>query len=264
MTSATTPATSPSSSRTALITGGSAGIGLAIAQMLAEEGFDLTLVARDENKLGSAARGLVPLGARVATLSANLASPDVGTRAVESHLAEFGGLDVLVNNAGVGFVGPIADKSPKQLELELSLNFKAAYLTLQAAIPSLVKSAAAGGKSVVVNVSSLTAKENPPNGSAYAATKAALVSLSNVAHAELSRHGIHVTALLPGFVDTPGTSWAPGSIRDRMLTADDVAEAVRFLLRTSDRCFVPEIMMTTAGPSVWHSPIDWERAGDTT
>lgn len=65
---------------------------------------------------------------------------------------------------------------------------------------------------------------------------------------------------MPGFVDTPGTAWADPAIRDQMIPASDVAEAVLFLLRTSSRCFVPEIMMTTAGPGVLHSPIDWDTA----
>ncbi|GAA2335282.1 hypothetical protein GCM10010170_015120 [Dactylosporangium salmoneum] len=109
-------------------------------------------------------------------------------------------------------------------------------------------------------MSSLAARISPPNGSVYAATKSALVSLSNAAHAELSRHGVHVTALLPGFVDTPGTAWADPAVRGAMLPASDLAEAVRFLIRTSARCYVPELMMTTAGPNVLHSLIDWDTA----
>jgi len=69
-----------------------------------------------------------------------------------------------------------------------------------------------------------------------------------------------VTALLPGFVDTPGTSWADAAARDQMLLASDVAEAVRFVLRTSARCFVPEIMLTSSGPGL-HALIDWDALG---
>lgn len=246
--------------RAAIITGGSAGIGLAVAQMLSDEKWDLTLVARDRAKLEFAAADLRARGSSVETVPANLADPDLGSLIAATHVERFGSIDMLVNNAGVGFVGPIATKTPKQLDLELTLNFKAAYLVLQACIPALKVSAAERGASYVVNVSSLTAKENPPNGSTYAASKAALLSLSNVAHAELSRSGIHVTALLPGFVDTPGTAWADPTIRPQMLRATDIAEAVRFLSRTSTQCFIPELMMTTAGPSVWHSPIDWDAA----
>ncbi len=78
-------------------------------------------------------------------------------------------------------------------------------------------------------------------------TKAALVALSASAHGELSRHGVQVTAVCPGFVDTPGAQWAAAEQGDHMLPDDDVAEAVRFLLRTSSRCFVPELPLATAG-----------------
>lgn len=244
----------------ALITGGSSGIGFAIASMLAAEGWDLTLVARDSDKLNSAAAVLAETGSHVEVLPANMAAREFAALAVATHLEHHACLDMLVNNAGVGFVGPIATKSEKQAELEISLNLKAAYYTLQAAIPELTAAAAAHGKSYVVNVSSFTAQENPPNASMYAATKAALVSLSKVAHAELSQQGVHVTALLPGFVDTPGASWVDESLRGQMLTATDVAEAVRFLVRTSGRCFIPEIVLTTAGDSVWHSLVDWSNS----
>ncbi|MDX6741681.1 SDR family oxidoreductase [Actinocorallia sp. A-T 12471] len=246
-----------SAKRSAIVTGGSAGIGLAVARMLAGEGWALTLVGRAPERLAAAAAQLGD-AVEVRTVSANLADPEAAAGLGADHVAHFGGVDLLVNNAGVGLIGPIATKTPKQLDLELNLNFKSAYLLLQACVPALIESAAERGASYVVNVSSLAARENPPNGSTYASMKAALVSLSNVAHAELSRHGVHVTALLPGLVDTPGTAWAGEGLRDTMMTADDVAEAVRFLLRTSARCYVPEIMLTTAGPGVWHSPVDWD------
>ncbi|WP_269070845.1 SDR family oxidoreductase [Actinomycetospora endophytica] len=164
---------------------------------------------------------------------------------------------MLVNNVGVGGRSPIETKTDKALDLELDLNFRVAFRLLRATITSLRESAARHGPSTVVNVSSLVARQTPPTVSVYAATKAALVALSNSAHAELSRDGIHVTALLPGFVDTAGASWA-SSAQDTMITAEDVAESVRFLLRTSPRCFVPELMLTTSGPGVLHSPVDWE------
>lgn len=106
----------------------------------------------------------------------------------------------------------------------------------------------------------MTAREAPPNASAYAATKAALVALSHSAHAELSKQGIHVTALLPGFVDTPGTQWAEDRMRDRMILASDVAEAVRCVLRTSNRCFIPEILLTSEGAGL-HQLVDWDSFG---
>ncbi len=249
------------SDRSALVTGGSSGIGLAVARALVDEGWRVTVAAREVSKLDAAAEELRDLGrGQVATHAVNLTRDGTVDAMVAGHLDQFGGLDLLVNNAGVGFVGPIVERSVKALDLEIALNFRSAYRSIQVSIPALRAAAQRHGKALIVNVSSLAARENPPNGSVYAATKAALVALSHSAHAELSRHGVQVTALMPGFVDTPGTAWADPAIRDQMIPASDVAEAVLFLLRTSSRCFVPEIMMTTAGPGVLHSPIDWDTA----
>ncbi|MFB7719075.1 SDR family NAD(P)-dependent oxidoreductase [Nocardia sp. NPDC056100] len=241
--------------RTALITGGSAGIGKAITTMLITEGWAVTICGRDQAKLDATAK---ELGDNVTGVAANLADPTAPDLLLTRHLEHHGTLDLLVNNVGIGKLSPIESKSDKDLDLEIALNFRSAFRLLRSCIPSLRASAATHGKSTVINVSSLVARQSPPNVSVYAATKAALVALSHSAHAELSRDGIQVTALLPGFVETPGTTWAQPSATEPMMTADDVAEAVRFLLRTSARCFVPELMLTTAGPGILHSPVDWE------
>jgi len=245
--------------RSALITGGSAGIGLAIAAALTEDGWDLSLAARDQAKLSDAVAALSTGGNTVHPVPANLAE-DHAEAVVGQHLEVHGGLDLLVNNAGVGLVGPLEAKTAKALDLEITLNFRSAYRMMQVAIPALQEAARSRGASYIINVSSMTARETPPNAAAYAATKAALVALSSSAHKEFSAAGIHVTALLPGFVDTPGTSWADPAARDQMIQASDVAEAVRFVLRTSPRCFVPEIMLTSAGPGL-HALIDWDTLG---
>ena len=245
--------------RSALITGGSTGIGLAVASALAEDGWDITIAARDQAKLSDAVTALSTGTNTVHAVSANLAE-DHADAVVGQHLDVHGGLDLLVNNAGVGLVGPLEAKTPKALDLEIALNFRSAYRMMQAAISALRKAARKHGASYIVNVSSMTARETPPNAAAYAATKAALVALSSSAHKEFSGGGIHVTALLPGFVDTPGTGWADDTARDQMLLASDIAEAVRFLLRTSPRCFVPEIMLTSAGPGL-HALVDWDALG---
>jgi len=245
--------------RSALITGGSTGIGRAIAAALVQDGWDLTIAARDQTKLDDAVTALSTGTNTVHAVSANLAE-DHADAVIGQHLDAHSGLDLLVNNAGAGLVGPLEAKKAKALDLEIALNFRSAYRMMQAAIPALRKAARQHGASYIINVSSMTARETPPNAAAYAATKAALVALSSSAHKEFSAQGIHVTALLPGFVDTPGTSWADAAARDQMLLASDVAEAVRFVLRTSARCFVPEIMLTSSGPGL-HALIDWDALG---
>jgi len=213
--------------------------------MLVDEGWAVTICGRDQAKLDATAQAL---GGQVVAVTASLADTDAPKRLTAQHLERFGTLDLLVNNVGIGKHAPIAEKTDKALDLEIAVNFRAAFRLLRSCIPSLQASARLRGKSTVINVSSLVARQCPPNVSVYAATKAALVALSHSAHAELSRDGIQVTALLPGFVETPGASWAQEPSGAVMMPAEDIAEAVRFLLRTSPRSFVPELVMTTAGP----------------
>lgn len=242
------------------MTGGSAGIGLAIALALADEGYDVTICGRDSDKLANAAEAATELAGRLVPVAVNLADDEAVATLTGAHLERCGGVDVLVNNAGLGLVGPITDVTTRKLDLELDVNFRSAFRLLQGCIPALREAGGRHGKALVVNVSSLVARLYPPNASVYAATKAALVSLSHSAHAELSEAGVQVTALLPGLVDTPGTAWVDETTRPTMFLPQDVAEAVRFLLRTSPRCFVPEITMIGAGPGVLHSPIEWTEA----
>lgn len=241
----------------ALVTGGSAGIGLAIAAMLLDQGWSVTLVGRDHNKLLSAA---AQLGTdRVHVVAANLAT-DVAKGVVAEHVRRHARLDLLVNNAGAGLIGPIEQKTSKELDLELTLNLRSAVRLIQEALPQLSDAARSNGASWIINVSSMTATETPPYASVYSATKAALVALSRSLHAELSPDGIHITALTPGLVDTPGTSWAPEHTRDRMIPAEDVAAAVRFLLGQSPHCFVPVLPLVTAGAGM-HELVDWRALG---
>lgn len=237
----------------ALVTGGSAGIGLAIAAMLIDQGWSVTLVGRDRDKLRGAA---TQLGTdRVRVIAANLAT-HVASDVVAEHVRHHARLDLLVNNAGAGLIGPIQHKTSKELDLELTLNLRSAVSLIQEALPHLHDAARIDGASWIINVSSMTATETPPYASVYSATKAALVALSRSLHAELSSDGIHVTALTPGLVDTPGTSWAPEHTRDLMIPAEDVATAVRFLLGQSPRCFVPVLPLVTAGAGMYEL-VDW-------
>src|SRR5262249_27893722 len=157
--------------RSALITGGSTGIGLAVASALTEDGWDITIAARDQAKLSAAVTALSTGTNTVHAVSANLAE-DHAEAVVGQHLDVHGGLDLLVNNAGVGLVGPLEAKAPKALDLEIALNFRSAYRMMQAAISALRKAARTRGASYIVNVSSMTARETPPNAPPDTPTKA--------------------------------------------------------------------------------------------
>ena len=244
------------STRAALVTGSTAGIGLAIGRRLVADGYAVTICGRDPARLQAAAETLGHPD-YVNAVSANMAESNDVKRLVSNHLSRFGRVDVLVNNAGVGFHAPIAGKSERKLDIELNVNLKAAHLTIASCTAALKRSAEEHGKALIVNVSSIAGKECPPNVAGYAATKAGLIALSRSAHAELSNYGIQVTALIVGFVDTPGSSWVRDVPRQKMLSDSDVAEAVAFLLRTSPRSFVPEMVLTTAGTSAMGTGLDW-------
>jgi NAD(P)-dependent dehydrogenase (short-subunit alcohol dehydrogenase family) len=238
-------------SRAALVTGGSSGIGLAIARALGQDGYALTVSARRPDKLEAAVSGLRDEGIEeVQAVPANMASEEDIKRVVDAHRERFGRLDVLINNAGVGIGSAIADAETKKLDMQFDVNLRGVYLTLRDSIPMLKEAGAEHRKALVVNTASIAGVRGQGWLAAYSATKAAVIGLSQAAHAELSGDGIQVTAFAPGFVDTPMTDWAEDQVsRDQMIRPEDLAEAVRFLLRTSPACMVPEIRFIRPGDS---------------
>ena len=118
---------------------------------------------------------------------------------------------------------------------------------LRESIPMLKQAGGEHGKALCVNTASIAGKFGQPWLAAYSATKHAVVGLSQAAHGELSSDGIQVTAICPGFVATPMTDWVDGVPKEDMIQPEDIAEAVRFLLRTSRHCVVPEIQFIRPG-----------------
>ena len=233
--------------RAALITGGSSGIGLAIARALGQDGYSLTVSARRPEKLEEAVEGLRGEGLDVESAPANMANEDEIKGLVERHREKWGRMDVLINNAGVGIGGPIAEQQTKHLDMQLNVNLRGVYLTLRESIPLLKEAGGEHGKALVVNTASIAGKFGQPWLATYSATKHAVVGLTQAAHGELAESGIQVTAFCPGFVDTPMTGWVEGVPPEAMIQPADLGEAVRFLLRTSPACIVPEIQFIRAG-----------------
>jgi NAD(P)-dependent dehydrogenase (short-subunit alcohol dehydrogenase family) len=234
--------------RAALITGGSSGIGLAIARALGQEGYGLTVSARRPEKLEEAVQGLRDDGLDVNSVPANMTQEDDIKGVVQAHKDRFGRLDVLINNAGVGIGGPIEEQQTKHLDMQLDVNLRGVYLTLRECIPLLKEAGAEHRKALVVNTASIAGKAGQAGLATYSATKFAVVGLSQAAHKELSESGIHVTAFCPGFVATPMTDWVKDQIpKEEMIQPEDIAAAVRFLLDVSPWCIVPEMMFIRPG-----------------
>ena len=236
--------------RAALITGGSSGIGLAIARALGEDGYRLTISARRPDKLEAAADGLRDEGLDVHPVPANMADEEEIRNLVAAHRERTGRLDVLVNNAGIGIGGAVAEAETKKLDLQLNVNLRAVYLLAREAIPMLKEAGGEHGKALMVYTASYAGKHGQGWLAAYSATKFGVVGLSQALHKELSQDGVQVTALCPGFVATPMTDWVEGQVpKDEMIQPEDIAEGIRFLLRTSRHCVVPELQFVRPGDS---------------
>jgi NAD(P)-dependent dehydrogenase (short-subunit alcohol dehydrogenase family) len=236
--------------KAALITGASGGIGLAIGRALAEEGHALTLSARRPEKLEESVQGLRDDGFEVHTVPANMASEDDVTALFAAHRERYGRLDTLVNNAGMGVGAPLAEIETKFLDMQLDVNLRALILGTREGLPMLREAGAEHGKALIVNTSSLAGKAGPAWLSVYGATKAAVISFSQSTAREVAREGIQCTALCPGFVDTAMADFIKEQIGERLIQPSDIGEAVRFLLRTSPSCHVPEIVFTRPGEDV--------------
>jgi len=237
--------------RAAIITGASRGIGLALAETLADEGYGVTISARKPDTLKAAAERLRGMGAEVEAVAANLADADAVTAIVARHRERFGRLDVLVNNAGIGIGATATDHQAKHVDLQLGVNVRAIVLLYRESIEMLRAAGAEHGNALVVNLASLAGKSPQPWLSVYSATKAAVVAYTEAMNKELNADGVKSVAFCPGFVDTDMSDFVKGSIpAEEMLKTSDIAEALLFVLRLSRNCLVPEIVFQRLGETI--------------
>ncbi len=230
--------------RAALVTGASRGIGRAIAETLADEGFDLTVSARKPEPLERMAAELRDRGIQVEAVAGNVGDEDSVREIVARHRERFGRLDVLVNNAGVGIGAPAGEHQTKFVDMQLDVNLRSIVLFYRETV-DLLKQAE---RALVVNMSSIAGKSPQPWLSVYAATKAAVVAYTHAMNRELGAEGVKSVAFCPGWVDTDMTDFVKEHVpAEEMLKTSDIAEAVRFLLRVSPACVVPEIAFVRPG-----------------
>jgi len=224
--------------RAALITGGSSGIGLAIARMLREEGFGLTLASRRADRIEAAA---AELGATAVAADVSIAEDCEAL--VAKHRERYGQLDVLVNSAGVGIAGRVEDLPAKHFDLQVGVNLRGLFLVTQAAVPLLRES-----RGWIVNLASIAGTIPTPGLATYGATKAAVISLTRSLNEELDADGVRAVAICPGFVDTPMAQWS-GLRGEEMIQPEDCAEVVRMLLRLGPRARIPQVVIERVGSS---------------
>ena len=234
--------------RAALITGASSGIGLAIARLLGENSYGVTVSARRPEKLEAAAEELRGAGLDVHSAATNVINEEEIASLVESHRERFGRMDVLVNNAGVGIGSAMDQIQTKHLDMQLGVNLRSYIITTRDSLPMLKEAGGEHGKALIVNTASVAGKWGQGWISVYSATKAGVVGFSQATQREVDGEGIQVTALCPGLVDTAMTEWARGSVeQEAMIRPEDIAESVRFLLATSPNCVIPEIVFSRPG-----------------
>lgn len=234
------------SGKVAFVTGGSRGIGLAVARALVGANVNVGVTGTSEAHLAAARDRLEGAGpGSIETLRADVRHYAECSRAIEATASRFGGLDIVVNNAGVGVFTSIADMTPEQWALTIDTNLTGVFNVCHAAIPHLRQR----GGGYIINISSLAGKNAFTGGGAYCASKSGLNAFSEVLMQEVRYDNIRVTYVMPGSVatgfsggdETRGTDWK--------LAADDVAEVVMNLLRHDPRCLPSRVEMRPSKPA---------------
>ena len=209
----------------ALLTGASRGIGRAIALELADLGFDLALVGRDQASLEETA-SLIP-GTRVSLITADLSDPGSSKYIVERTVSAFGGLDLLVNCAGVPQQGPFTEVTPEEWDKVFAVNARAPFFICQAALEPLKKSS----KPMVINIASVVGFKGYINQSVYSSSKHALTGFTKVFAKEVQPFGIRVHLISPGGVATEMVKkMRPDIDPSELIQPEEIAEIVRFLV----------------------------------
>lgn len=222
---------------TALITGASRGIGKAIALELASLGYDLAMPGRDLAQLGKTAEEAEKHGVRTLCIEADLTDSATCPMIVERAATEFGGIDLLVNCAGLSAAGSFTEASPELWDKVFAVNAKAPFFLSQAALPYLKKSV----KPTVINISSVVGFKGYANQSVYASSKHALAGFTQVFAKEVQPFGIRVHLISPGGVATEMVKQMRPDIKaDELIQPEEIAEIVRFILTRKGKGTIDE------------------------
>ena len=229
--------------RIVLITGGTRGIGYATAEALLKAGHKVAITGTTPESVAKAERALSAAG-QVAGVACDVRDADSVRRAIDTVIARFGGLDVLINNAGVGVGAPIADLPDDEWDRIIGTNLTGVFNCCKAAIPHMRKRN--GGW--IVNISSLSSTGPFPGGAAYVASKAGVNAFSDALMQELREDNIRVTTVLPGSVATGFSGREPGTGADWKLQPEDIAHAIVDLLNHPARSLPSRIEIRPSRP----------------
>jgi len=228
----------PLRGRVALVTGGSRGIGKAIAHKLARLGASVAICGRKPESVEAAANELAALGSAVLSRPADVTLPADIAALVQATESQLGPISLLVNNAGIGNpgFGPVQEKSESDWDAVLDTNLKSAFLVSRAVAPLMIQRR--GGD--IINISSLAGKNTFPGGALYCASKWGLHGLTGCMAEDLRQYGIRVSVICPGSVATEFSGRGPKHPA-KVLTAEDVAHAVAMLVTQGPQSFISEV-----------------------
>ncbi len=231
--------------KVALVTGGSRGIGRAIARALVAEGANVAVTGLSGAHLSSARPFIEEAGpGSVETLQADVRKHDDVVRAVNATVARFGGLDILVNNAGVGIFKPVADMNPAEWATVIDTNLTGVFNACHAAIPHMK----ARGGGFIINISSLASRNAFPHAAAYCATKAGLNQFSEALMQEVRYDGIRVSYVMPGSVATEFNNRRETDGAEWKTSPEDVAAVVVGLLHSDPRSIPSRVEIRPSKP----------------
>ena len=229
----------------AVVTGGSRGIGLAIARALVANGAHVAMTGRSASHLTSARRAIEGAGpGGVETFQADVRQYDDMRRVIDAAVARFGGLDILVNNAGVGIFTDVASMTPEQWAEVIDTNLTGAFNACHAALPHF----RTRGRGFIINISSLAGKNPFVDGAAYCASKAGLNAFSEALMQEVRYAGIRVSYVMPGSVATGFSSGDAAKGADWKIAPEEVAEVVLNLLRHDPRSLPSRVELRPSKP----------------
>ena len=213
--------------KVALVTGAGRGIGKAVALSLGKLGCHLVLAARTTVELEKVRLDIQNDKGMAIAVPADLThDEDIDTLVRESE-REFGGVDILINNAGWGKRASVVRAKIEDWDQTLRVNLRAPMLLAQKFLPAMI----AKGEGAVINISSVSGKSGEANGAAYSASKFGLIGFTQSLFEEVREHNIKVAVILPGFVDTPMIPPVKHLDRSKMIQADDVAQAILYILK---------------------------------
>ena len=223
--------------KVALVTGAGRGIGKAIAISLARSGCRVILTARSRDQLDEVRMKICADGGAAVAIPADLTRDVELEFLLEESAKAWGSADILINNAGWGKRAPVIRANVEDWDQTFRLNLRAPMILAQRLLPAMI----AKGAGAVINIGSVSGKTGEANGAAYTASKFGLIGFTQSLYEEVREHGIKVSVILPGFVDTPLIPPNRRLDRSKMIQADDIAEAVHFVLSSPATCCPVEI-----------------------